>query len=355
MTDRALADTGPAFLVDFTFYLDVLILEHLLHYAGSSNLEVALVFGVYTLAYAVLAPLLGRASDRGGRRRSLLVGALIFALVPALLALNLDLAPGAEGVVVRARALALAPAAYLGIATLALANGLFWPALQARIGDRAAGPAERARRIRRFNVAWTCGKASGVLVAAAWLVRAPSTCLPAAALLGGLVWLLLWRDGQADTGAGPAPSAPATVEPPVEERPQHAKRPFLVAGLVANFAVWAAVSTFVSLAPKIGEHYGLGPLLEGVVLGACLGAQGLAFLALGAARRWAYRWPLLLASCPLAALGLAAVVWAAAVNFTETGMDPEMMASIVSLSGGALVANFTSVVLLILETMMVRH
>ncbi len=52
---------------------------------------------------------------------------------------------------------------------------------------------------------------------------------------------------------------------------------------------------------------------------------------------------------------MAAVVWAAAVNFTDTGMDPEMMASIVSLSGGALVANFTSVVLLILETMMVRH
>jgi hypothetical protein len=52
---------------------------------------------------------------------------------------------------------------------------------------------------------------------------------------------------------------------------------------------------------------------------------------------------------------LAAVVWAAAVNFSDTGMDPEMMASIVSLSGGALLANFTSVVLLILETTMVRH
>lgn len=52
---------------------------------------------------------------------------------------------------------------------------------------------------------------------------------------------------------------------------------------------------------------------------------------------------------------LAAVVWAAAVNFSDSGMDPETMASIVSLSGGALLANFTSVVLLILETTMVRH
>ncbi len=52
---------------------------------------------------------------------------------------------------------------------------------------------------------------------------------------------------------------------------------------------------------------------------------------------------------------MAAVVWGAAVNFTEAGLDPLMMASIVSLSGGALLSNITSVVLLILETMMVRH
>jgi hypothetical protein len=52
---------------------------------------------------------------------------------------------------------------------------------------------------------------------------------------------------------------------------------------------------------------------------------------------------------------IAAVVWGAAVNFTEGGLDPLMMASIVSLSGGALLSNITSVVLLILETMMVRH
>jgi hypothetical protein len=52
---------------------------------------------------------------------------------------------------------------------------------------------------------------------------------------------------------------------------------------------------------------------------------------------------------------MAAVVWGYAVNFTEIGLDTAMMASIVSLSAGALLSNITSVVLLILETMMVRH
>jgi hypothetical protein len=51
----------------------------------------------------------------------------------------------------------------------------------------------------------------------------------------------------------------------------------------------------------------------------------------------------------------ATVVWAFANHLTEAGLDSVMMASIVSLSAGALLANITSVILLILETMMVRH
>lgn len=49
----------------------------------------------------------------------------------------------------------------------------------------------------------------------------------------------------------------------------------------------------------------------------------------------------------------AAVVWAFAINISG-GMTPEVMASIVSLSGGALLANVISVVLLVIETIMHR-
>ena len=40
---------------------------------------------------------------------------------------------------------------------------------------------------------------------------------------------------------------------------------------------------------------------------------------------------------------------------TDMGLSSAMVASIVSLSAGALLANITSVILLILETIMVRH
>ena len=52
---------------------------------------------------------------------------------------------------------------------------------------------------------------------------------------------------------------------------------------------------------------------------------------------------------------VAAVVWAMIERLTETGMTPHAMAAIVSLSGGAVLANVTSVVLLVTETVMVRR
>lgn len=46
----------------------------------------------------------------------------------------------------------------------------------------------------------------------------------------------------------------------------------------------------------------------------------------------------------------AVVVWTIAVHVTEVGLTPKVMASIVSLSGGALLANLVSLVLLTLDT-----
>ena len=48
---------------------------------------------------------------------------------------------------------------------------------------------------------------------------------------------------------------------------------------------------------------------------------------------------------------VASTVWMWHVNISHAAMDPYTMSSIVSLSGGALLANFISVVLLISETL----
>ncbi|MCW8884292.1 MAG: DUF6394 family protein [Motiliproteus sp.] len=51
----------------------------------------------------------------------------------------------------------------------------------------------------------------------------------------------------------------------------------------------------------------------------------------------------------------AAIVWGAAEHIMVNGMTESVMASVVSLSAGALLANITSVILLMVETIMIRR
>lgn len=51
----------------------------------------------------------------------------------------------------------------------------------------------------------------------------------------------------------------------------------------------------------------------------------------------------------------AAAVWGVAANMVDGGVTPTVMATVVSLSGGALLANFASVTLLIIETVTIRR
>jgi len=52
---------------------------------------------------------------------------------------------------------------------------------------------------------------------------------------------------------------------------------------------------------------------------------------------------------------VAAFVWGYAAHVSEVGMTSETLASIVSLSGGALLANLVSVTLLVAETISIRR
>lgn len=65
----------------------------------------------------------------------------------------------------------------------------------------------------------------------------------------------------------------------------------------------------------------------------------------------------LLATSLVAILQLvaAAIIWGIAVHATAAGVTPSIMASIVSLAGGAMIANVVSVVLLVIETVMLRR
>ncbi len=54
-------------------------------------------------------------------------------------------------------------------------------------------------------------------------------------------------------------------------------------------------------------------------------------------------------------LFVAAIIWFVASYVTGSGLTPAVMASIVSLSAGAVLANVVSVILLLIETVMLRR
>ena len=51
----------------------------------------------------------------------------------------------------------------------------------------------------------------------------------------------------------------------------------------------------------------------------------------------------------------ATIAWTVAVHVQETGLTPDVMSIVVSLSGGAMLANIISVILLMIEAAMLRH
>ncbi len=51
----------------------------------------------------------------------------------------------------------------------------------------------------------------------------------------------------------------------------------------------------------------------------------------------------------------AAIVWTIAAHVSEAGLTPGVISTVVSLAGGALVANVISVTILVVETLMLRR
>jgi MFS family permease len=296
-------DFLPALLVDLAIYLVIFTLQHVLDErlvakGSRGSLELALFTGVYTTVYVIATPILGALTDRPGwRRKAIALGAFVTAIVPAAVLF--------EGGSVAAL--------YAAMAAIGLGSALFWPALQARIGDRA-GAEKRGAALARFNVGWTAGKALGLLVAGELNARGHGLALEVAAAAG----LLCLLTSAFDRGPRGGPSAAAAVS--VSPRAKEEKKRFLAAALVTNFAVWGSQATVIALVPVLGRELALGEVGQGRLLAALVTAQALTFLSLGAKSAWSYRAPLLLATAPLAAVASLALFLAPNVPCAVAGV-----------------------------------
>ncbi|MHB8080279.1 MAG: MFS transporter [Candidatus Krumholzibacteriia bacterium] len=275
-----------AFFMDAGFFLVLAAIPYRVLALGGGPVALGLAPAISALTYIVLTRLAGRWSDTSGRFGMILWGTLAYAAFALL-----------------AGSVARLPLLLLAMPLLGVGNALYWPTVQAAVGD-LAGPGGLAREIGRFNVAWSTGKSAGYLAGGLLLA---ATGFRAAFLTGaGLVALAF----AVLLGAGaPAPAAPAADRAPPggTDVPEATRRAFLSMGWWANFAAYGAGGVLGYQLPKWFAAAGWHERRFGLFLAAVFLGQTVAFALLAGRVRFTYSTRRLLLPQAAAALALAAL------------------------------------------------
>ena len=263
-----------------------------LRLTGEPGLQAVLGVGLLVARISFNA-LFGRLSDWLGRKNLLLVSS---ALMMAAF-VGLGRAPSLMAV--------------YGVAFLVgVANALYWPVIEAWVGEEVSGAA-LVRDIGSYNVAFSTGLALGPLVSAL-LQRSLGPPSAEVSLLGPILFGLAL--GAVTFGfilVRPALSREQVAEmrrrrPPL---PRTAlSRRFLLAGWLANFVAWSGVGVvrFLLQALVVGE-LGLGERTLGLLQSLFYGSWVVGFLVWRRWAGWPYRRGPLLVAQVLGAAGLVCI------------------------------------------------
>lgn len=290
-----------AFFMDGAFSLMMAAIPFKILALGGGPMALGIVPAVASLTYIVFAQLAGRWSDRGDRTWFCLAGSCVLI-----------------GFAFLAYPVGELELLILLMPVMSLGKALFWPALQAAVGDIC--PASRLARITAyFNIAWSGGKGlgflAGGLLLAAFDFRITFLCGGGLALCSLLA--LAGRRLVPSAGSGPGPTNEGSRSPadrvaePDEPGviPAEIRRTFRHLGWLANLAANGMAGVLVYHLPKWFAVRGWDESRFGLVLAAIFLAQTATFFLLAGRIRFAYSVPRLLIPQLAAGLVVAAVPW----------------------------------------------
>ncbi len=266
---------GASLLMDGSFYLLLTAIPLQAAELHASSLQLGFLAVLGSGVYVAAALLFGRLSDRGPRMAMARLGAWLRA--------------GASLAFLAARSVPLLMAF---MPLLGVANGLFWPGLQAAVGE-ARPEGELRRNLGGFNVSWSTGKMFGFLIGGIILARRGSQpVFVLAAVLAVVVAVLLpnvrphadWSESRLGAGASGA-----------LDRARHGSS-WRRIGWLANFTFFGIGAILNYHYPKLLLSIGLTGQDFGIFLGLIYFFQTLAFIFLARWAGWHFRsWPLLVA------------------------------------------------------------
>jgi MFS family permease len=285
LNEKALIWIGP-FGMDLTMSIYSLAAPLVLIELQATPVELGLVGALASSVHMGMAHIMGRLSDRFGRRRLLITA-------PVLLAVSCILMASAQEI--------------RFILALSLINGLcltlYWPPFEAWVADQQTGPG-LAQDIGNFNMSWTAATLMGPILSGLLYSLYPRLPFFVAAALALAVFFLIFayirdRKPPAVEGSGQ-----------IEVKEDSLQLGFLYATWVSNFASWFVLGNARYQFPKLARELNIPPHMIGLLLG-CIGfAMFSGFFILRRGERWHFNKHYLLGAQFLAAAAALLISWA---------------------------------------------
>jgi MFS family permease len=259
-----------ALLMSFFISISMLGVPFLATRRGSSDLVLGIIGSAAAGTYALVVVSAGALSDKLGRKRVIIAGALLTALTYMIMPLSRS----------PIHLVFLMAVCGVGMAS-------FWPVLEAWLSEE--GDAEQIRRgLGKFNVSWSVGGAAGPLIGGIIYTMSPTFAFMFAAAGTFGVARLAYLHRKPETT--PADGADAYTSEDAVAPPENAAEPapdsMIYAAWIANFASWFAISEVRMLFPKLGLDLGMQPWVIGAIMFSLGTALTAMFYIMGASGRW---------------------------------------------------------------------
>ncbi|MGE5839159.1 MAG: MFS transporter, partial [Deltaproteobacteria bacterium] len=278
ITEKTTVRIAP-FGMDIVFSIYYLAAPLLLIDLKANPVQLGLVGTLAALVHMSMAHVMGRLSDRLGRRRLIITAPVIFCATCLLMT--------------QVREVWI-------ILALSVVNGLclaiYWPTLQAWIADRQTGSG-LARDIGTFNLSWTAATLAGPIISGSLYSLYAGLPFLVAAGIGLLLFVLVYA-----TVHETEPISMKQVERQDRESTDW-HRTFLFAAWVANFASWFIMGNARYQFPKLARELNIPPHFIGLVLGFLGLALFSGFFLLRKTDRWFFARNFLLGAQALALAG----------------------------------------------------
>lgn len=283
INDKTTVRIAP-FGMDIVFSIYYLAAPLLLIDLKANPIQLGLVGTLASLVHMSMAHVMGRLSDRFGRRRLIVAAPVIFSATCLLMT--------------QVREVWI-------ILVLSVVNGLclaiYWPSLQAWIADRQTGSG-LARDIGAFNMSWTVATLTGPIFSGVLYSMHAGLPFLVAAGIGLLLFLLVFTTVR-ERGS----SLTERIERQDRE-PSDLHRKFLFAAWVANFASWFILGNARYQFPKLARELSIPPHFIGLILGFLGLALFSGFFLLRKTDRWFFARNFLFGAQVFALVGISLII-----------------------------------------------